>query len=318
MKTRIRALVSLAAITTVVVATTARGALLPSYMINSVVAIGATTNTNPPGQPPKLEWKTFGTGFFYGYKAKDDPDPTRRQYAVYLVTAGHVISEFRASQQASASPVTLAARINSNDPTEPAQKFEMPDHLPNGEATWFFHPKMTPSTPDHDIAAAQVNPDEIKKLGAGFFTNDEATADTKKLTNIGAAAGDGVFVLGFPMNLAGEQRNYVIVREGIIARIAELLDKASGTFLVDSFVFPGNSGGPVILKPEVAAIQGTNANRTAFLIGVVIDYRTYTDMAISQQTHHPRITFEENSGLADVIPVDRVDEAIAAHQSRRR
>jgi hypothetical protein len=286
-------------------------------MINSVVALGVMANTSPPGKPSKLEWVTLGTGFFYGYKVKDDPDPAKRRYAVYLVTAGHVISAFRASQSASGSPVTLAARINSNDPTEPARMFSMPDHSPEGAATWFFHPKSDPSAPDaadYDIAAAQVNGDEVSKLGAGVILNDTATADTSKLKDIGVAAGDGVFVLGFPMDLAGEQRNYVIVREGIIARVAELLDKRSGTFLLDSFVFPGNSGSPVILKPEITAIQGTTVHGSAFLIGVVIDYRPYTDVATSQQTHQPRVVFEENSGLADVVPLDRVNEAIAAHQ----
>jgi S1-C subfamily serine protease len=317
MKTSTGARVLLAALATVAAAQMARAALIPPYMIDSVVAIGAMMNTNPPGQTPKLEWVTLGTGFFYGYKVKEDTDPARREYAVYLVTAGHVISEFRANSQASASHVTLAVRINSNDPTEPARTFEMPDHSPDGKGTWFFHPKLNPPAPDNDIAGAQVNADEIKKLGATFLTNDEAAADTRKLNNIGTAAGDGVFVLGFPMNLAGEQRNYVIVRQGIIARIAELLDKTSGTFLLDSFVFPGNSGSPVILKPEITSIQGTAANGRALLIGVVIDYKPYTDVAISQQTHRARIAFEENSGLADVIPLDRVDEAIAAYRSRQ-
>lgn len=69
------------------------------------------------------------------------------------------------------------------------------------------------------------------------------------------------------------------------------------------------------LKPEITAIQGTAANGKAYLIGVVSDYKPYIDTAVSQQTHRARITFEENSGLADVIPMDRVDETIAAYQS---
>ena len=73
------------------------------------------------------------------------------------------------------------------------------------------------------------------------------------------SAGDGVFVLGFPMNLAGVQRNHVIARQGVIARVSEMLDGASQTFMIDSFVFPGNSGGPVVLKPDVAAIGETKA-----------------------------------------------------------
>jgi hypothetical protein len=70
----------------------AQAALLPPSMIDSVVALGAMVNTAPPGQPQKIEWVTLGTGFFYGYKVKDDPDMTKRQYEVYLITAGHIVS----------------------------------------------------------------------------------------------------------------------------------------------------------------------------------------------------------------------------------
>jgi hypothetical protein len=113
---------------------------------------------------------------------------------------------------------------------------------------------------------------------ANFFPNDTASADREKLTSLGASAGDGVFVLGFPMGLTGEQRNYVIVREGIIARLTEMTDKASSKFMIDSFVFPGNSGGPVVLKPDITS---------------------------------------ENSGLAEVIPMNFVDETIKSWQTKR-
>ena len=114
------------------------------------------------------------------------------------------------------------------------------------------------------------------------------------------------------MNLAGVQRNYVIVRQGGVARSSEMLDHASKTFLIDAFVFPGNSGSPVVLRPEVASIEGTKPQLNALLMGLVTSYRPYTEYALSAQTKRPRITFEENSGLAEVLPVDVIDEAIKA------
>jgi hypothetical protein len=41
-----------------------------------------------------------GTGFFYGRLSKPDPDITKRQYDVFLVTAKHVLDEWRAQQAA--------------------------------------------------------------------------------------------------------------------------------------------------------------------------------------------------------------------------
>ena len=48
------------------------------------------------------------------------------------------------------------------------------------------------------------------------------------------------------------------------------------------------------------------------MIGVVAAYLPYHDIAISQQTRRPRIVFEENSGLASIVPIDRVIDTIDA------
>jgi hypothetical protein len=164
-----------------------------------------------------------------------------------------------------------------------------------------------------------VNFEILKSLGyePSFFPNNILTMEKQKLIEAEVAAGDGIFVLGFPMNLAGAQRNYVIVREGIIARISEMLEGASNTFMIDSFVFPGNSGGPVVLRPEILAIQGTKSHSNASLIGVVTSYRPYTDVAISPQASRARVLFEENSGLSDVLPMNFVEEAIQSSRKSR-
>src|SRR5207247_3057746 len=78
---------------------------------------------------------------------------------------------------------------------------------------------------------------------------------------------------------------------------------------------PGNSGGPVIIKPEMSAVGETKPIDSASLIGVVAGYVPYADVAISRQTERPRIIFEENSGLAIVYPVDLIQEAISQHEA---
>jgi hypothetical protein len=90
----------------------------------------------------------------------------------------------------------------------------------------------------------------------------------------------------------------------------------SDSFLIDSFVFPGNSGGPVILRPEFVSISGTPSQSKSYLIGMVAGYQPYVDVAVSQQTQHQRIIFEENSGLATVLPTDYISDAIAADKQR--
>jgi hypothetical protein len=242
-------------------------------------------------------WATAGSGFFYGFLAVNDPDPAQRQYQLYIMTNKHVI-EGRG---------LISVRLNPKKVSEQGQVFDLPLVDNTGKRQWFTHPD-----PNVDVAGIQVSPTFLTQRGIDYtvFRNDEDAADIRKLKDIGVSAGDPIFVLGFPMNLAGEQRNYVIVRPGAIARVGDLIESASTILLIDSHVFPGNSGGPVVLAPQIAALTGTKRNNRAYLVGMVKAYIPYTDVAISPQTGRPRITFEENSGLAEVVPIHRLNEAI--------
>jgi len=102
----------------------------------------------------------------------------------------------------------------------------------------------------------------------------------------------------------------VLVRAGCIARIRDAVAAMGKEFLIDSAIFPGNSGGPVVTRPEIVSIEGTKPVNRSYLVGIVRAYLPYTDVAISVQTQKPRVTFEENSGLASVIPMDFVDAVV--------
>lgn len=278
-----------------VFAYTVQGSLLPPSFVNAVAALGHT-ETNQ-ASPNYGQWVTEASGFFYGYLVQDDPDPAKRQYEVYLITNRHVI----------ANHSLISVRLNPTRTSDQGQVFPSPMIDERGMPAWFTHKDA-----GVDVAGARINWKVLQDRGINvtFIPSDTQAADTKKMQDIGVSAGDGIFVVGFPMNLAGQQRNYAIVRPGAIARVSDLIESAATTLLIDSHVFPGNSGGPVFLEPNFLAITGTKSNNTSYLIGVVRDYISYTDVAVSTQTQRPRVTFEENSGLADVIPVDRINEAI--------
>jgi hypothetical protein len=280
--------------------------LIPPFFIDCVAAIGNTRPIpQPAGQPPRAEWVTTGTGFFYGNLIRPEDDPAKRQYFTYLVTAKHVV------QSHIQSALDIRVRVNSTDANQPVQDFNLPRDI-NGPGQWSFHPN-----PNIDVAVIRINWDFLAEhnIRPSFFTNDQTAATRVILRDREVAAGDGIFVLGFPMGLTGIQRNYVIVRQGCIARISEMLDGATPEFLIDAPVFPGNSGGPVILKPEMTAIEGTKSQPTATLLGLVTQYVPYEDIAVSQQTGRVRVIFQENSGLAAVLPIDFIDETVAAYQT---
>jgi S1-C subfamily serine protease len=143
-----------------------------------------------------------------------------------------------------------------------------------------------------------------------LLPDDILAADRQKMKEISVSDGDGVFILGFPAVVSAGQRNYAVARHGIISRIGEALEGREPTYLLDSFVFPGNSGGPVILEPNIIGITNTKTNTKAYLIGVVRAYLPYQDTAVSQQTGGRRVIFEEITGLTETIPIDYVDGAI--------
>jgi hypothetical protein len=271
-------------------------ARIPPAWLNAVVAIGHA-DVGPSGPPT---WVTEASGFFYGYLVQDDPDPAKRSYQVFLITNRHVI----------ANRVQVEIRLNPKKTSDQGESFTLPMiDAATGRPAWFAHKDS-----GIDVAGALINWQLLLDRGIDveFLCSDTNAADTAKMKDIGVSAGDGIFVIGFPMNLAGNQRNYAIVRPGAIARITDLIESAATKLMIDSHVFPGNSGGPVILEPAVMSISGTKNNNTAYLIGIATDYIPYIDVAVSPQTQRARVTFEENSGLAEVVPVDRINEAIKA------
>jgi hypothetical protein len=164
-----------------------------------------------------------------------------------------------------------------------------------------------------DISVLSLDIDKLRsRFNVAYFPDDVVAADRQKLKELAVSAGDGIFVLGFPMGLTGNTHSAVVVRGGIIARIEDLLYYGGESFLIDSFIFPGNSGGPVLLKPESFSIPGTLNHPASYLIGVVDACQPYREPAVSPQTQETRVIFEENSGLAAILPIDYVIDTIIA------
>ncbi|SLM48061.1 conserved protein of unknown function [Nitrospira japonica] len=266
-------------------------ALIPPFFLDCIVAIGLLANDG------SKHW--VATGFMYGEFYEKVSDETQR-YHTFLVTNRHVL----------AGKTLMFVRANVEG-KEPAKEFKLPLQDDKGRPIWFSHPD-----PAVDIAVVPTGFDAIRqehKLRLNFFRSDAHVLDLSSASKLGVSEGDGVYVLGFPMELVGGEQNYVIARQGIIARIRDALSGSAKEFLIDTTIFPGNSGGPVIIRPEAVAIQGTQPLGSANLIGVVKGYLPYSEMAISTQTNQPRIIFQENSGLAQIIPIDLVNETIAAY-----
>jgi S1-C subfamily serine protease len=263
-------------------------ALIPPTFLDAVVAIGT------PDKQGKPVW--IASGFLYGRFTGEEVEG-KKAYEIFLVTNRHVLE----------GKTNIFLRFNPIEGQQ-AKEYLLDTSMPDGSPAWQAHENS-----DIDISLAQINGQQLQREGIqfSFFQSDHHCAGRDKLMKLGVTEGDYAYVLGFPMGLIGEGRNFVIVRNGVIARIRDTLARESNEFLLDAFIFPGNSGGPVVLKPEIIAIGGTRSQSAAYLIGVVTGYLPYRDVAISQQTYQPRIIFEENSGLAAVHPIDFIEEIIS-------
>ena len=269
-------------------------ALIPPGYLDTVVALGG------PSEDGTMKYTA--TGFLYGHPTgatNEDGQPT---YRLFLITNRHVL------QKASMNSTELHVRFNRPMGAD-SSIYTIPLKETDGSASWIVHPR-----PDADVAVITINHKRLQDDGIEFvfFAGDQGAFTLDQAREIEVSEGDGVFVLGFPLGEAGKERNYAVVRQGIVARVQDWLKGNAQTFLIDASIFPGNSGGPVLLKPEITSIQGTKRNDRCGLIGMVSSYLTYQEVAISQQTERPRMIFEENSGLGVVVPHNVIQETIQA------
>lgn len=269
-------------------------AVIPPFFTDCVVAIGHEGNAGA------VRWAA--SGFLYGKLKKANKDRAKSEYAIYLVTNKHVLADNS----------KIFIRVNPKA-AAPARQFDAAlMHPASGKQLWIGH-----EVKEVDVAVLPINYQLLlgEEMAVSFFASDQHSLNAQGMDDAGLSEGAAIFAMGFPMGLVGDERNTVIVRSGVLARVRDTLVKPRFPFMVDATVFPGNSGGPIVSKPEVISISGTKSYSSAALIGVVASYAPYIDVAVSQQTGRPRVTFEENSGLTNVYSVDCINETISAAEA---
>lgn len=270
--------------------------IIPNNFINSVVAIGVQRQCN--GHIEKL-W--IGTGFLVSMQ-----EPNNIQTStVYLITNKHVLN----------GKSTVYLRFNSILGSF-VKDYEIQLMDGFGKKTYTEHPDA-----EVDIIAIQLNPQCLINDSSiwGAINIEAESLDVYTMKMQGIDEGWLVYALGFPMNLVSDFKA-PICRMGCISRLTDAFVQPEKTkyFLVDAQVFPGNSGGPIISKPENVFLASGVNYMAAKLIGVLSAYIPYRDVLISQQTQEIKMVQTENSGLTIVYPVDRIKEVVLLDWNRHR
>lgn len=258
--------------------------LLPTDYTDAVISIELCDYEHKKCNP-------HATGFLVGYDSGQKGKDGETLYHYFLVTNRHVFDNLN------------SVDLKFNHHTL-GYKYYTVNLKQGGKQIWKAH-----HDPTIDIAVLYLNIPHLKKDGAKykyFLDDGEYIAYKDRFEELGISLGDDVFVLGFPLGLVESGKKYVIVKSGIIARLNEIiLDNQKG-FLIDSSIFPGNSGSPVIIKPTNVKLSDTKAARFPHIIGIISSYIPYIQTAYvpTPKGWEERVKFTENSGLALVVPMD--------------
>ena len=266
-------------------------AIIPQKYIDAATLIGDGTN-----------W--YATGFFVGVDEGLDSQGNSH-YTTYLVTNKHVVQGQKA----------ICVQYNVNNGTL-KQQIQLEA---NGNRLYSEH-----SVPGVDIVAIGIDFLPAIQNGAFFniFVLDKDTLSLADMRKTGVCEGSFAYSIGFPIGISGALASNAlkapVCRMGCISKIEHLYHQtADHAYLIDCSVYPGNSGGPIINRPEFITLANTPVNHGSKLIGIVSGYLPYEDMLISRQTGKNMMITDENSGLATVFSVDRIKEAILLERERQ-
>lgn len=266
-------------------------AVIPNSFLNAVVAIGID------GAKGEKRW--IGTGFIVG--RKDEENPTMSTH--YIITNKHVIED----------QSYIYVRFNSlGDTLVKDYRIGLYDNA--GVPQFSAHPHNAT-----DVIAIQIRPQTLindKSIWGSFDLTDQALT-LEQMKETGVTESNLVYALGFPMGKV-DVIKAPICRLGCVSRIMDafIKQKEHPTFLVDAQVFPGNSGGPIVNRPEQFPVNEIISNHSANLIGILSEYIPYQETLYSRQTGRARMIQEENSGLTVVHPVDRIIEVVEQERER--
>ena len=256
-------------------------AIIPDFYINAVTAIGTRTASD-------VNW--FGTGFL-AYRVVDAEGAARP----FLITNRHVLE--------GESKIVFRLRKKGSEEfnTVDADLYE------NGSLLYSVHPQ-----PDVDIAVLPLNGSFFVENNLAFsaFNIDEHGMTSDELRNEGVDEGSLIHMLGFPMGLVNINSTLPICRLGCVARMSAAQIAETRNILVDIQNFPGNSGSPIVTRPEIVSISGTKSLNKSMLLGIVHSYIPYQETLMNTQTKQVVEIRSENSGIAKVHPVELIREVV--------
>ena len=174
-------------------------ALIPPTYLNAVVSLGTVVES----------FEHVGTGSLYAHPLPSTQG--RTPYRAYVVTNRHVAGD------------VTHVRFNHPDTGLTVDRSAPSPRTP-GPFT-----RVTQTWPSRRWRNPVLS-EGRKLLDAEMSIGDIGTSFGDGVQPV---EGDGIFVIGFPLGLVGDARNYPVVRYGVIARIQDWVRRDEERFLID-------------------------------------------------------------------------------------
>lgn len=267
--------------------------LMPRNYLRRVAAIGASKR-RCYGAVDGNSMDVIGTGFFYDFPSERYDDDGNQLLRRWLVTCEHLI---RDAKTAGNSSILIRLNYRCGLGTTVVS-------IPTHDGYWTKHSEV-----DVTVTDTSWTPKQPKQIDYGKFRSGADSLTREECVKKGLYEGDEVFFVGFPTGWVPGQQDHPIVRSGVLAQIQGWIDEDHDTFLVDGSGFPGNSGGPVILKPQLMSFDNFGKVDAAFLIGMVAE-RRFSEIKNTNLSESEKTYMEETADLVEVVPVDAINETI--------
>ena len=231
----------------------------------------------------------LGTGFFC--RATHWHNAARQ--LLFLVTSGHVVGsdpervvvifQPRAGDQLLAD--SLTGRIGP------------------GPSTWFVDR-------DNDLAALLLDPERLPEDQIRYRSFDvETDLLSLRQPQRQIAEGDEALVVGFAQPTYESGREYPAVRLATIAAVPNRA-RPEWPLMAEGTALPGDSGSPIIVKPEWGSRAGQHAGTVGKLIGVLDGAGRPATVTRSDDDGTP-IEVEQRPGIIRVVPADALHDLIS-------
>ena len=218
----------------------------------------------------------------------------------HLITAKHIIKDKETGELKDGKMLVFFNSKDGNIKSRPISNAKLELNV-----NWIFHRNtevdiaIIPFAIDEDEDDMLVIPDDLFLLSNNICELYD------------------VFFLSYQPGIELIKKISPIFRSGIISIIND-----NKTFYIDASAFPGNSGSPVFTKPSPITFRkdGISIGGDQIggkFIGIIGEYITYREVAISAQTGRARVIFEENTGLSKVWSTDLIDEILRTDRFKK-